>query len=149
MVVHDNALLVMRRNKFGSEYYTLVGGGVEPGENLESALYREVSEETGIEITDPQLVFIEEAGKPYGTQFIYLCRYVGGDVALSPESDEARINELGQNTYHPQWLPVTELQSTVFLSADLKQRLIRCLESGQWPSPAERFGAAGVATGTP
>ena len=68
IMVRNNQLLVMHRNKFGSEYYALIGGGVDPGENPMHALTREVREETGLMLANPKLVYIEEAGKPYGTQ---------------------------------------------------------------------------------
>ena len=45
VMVRDNHLLVMHRNKFGSEYYALIGGGVDPGESPSDALMREVKGE--------------------------------------------------------------------------------------------------------
>ena len=48
IIIKDNNLLVMHRNKFGNEYLTLVGGGVELNETKEQALVREVIEETSI-----------------------------------------------------------------------------------------------------
>lgn len=138
IVVKDDSLLVMHRNKFGSEYYTLVGGGVEMGEDLESALYRELSEETGITVADPRLVFMEEAGKIFGTQFVYVCTYVQGQVGLSIDSDEAKINQMGQNIYEPMWLPIADLADVPFVSSELKARLVRGLRDS-WPVRAERF----------
>jgi len=38
IVVQDGKILVMHRNKYGSEYFTLVGGRVNEGEPLEQAL---------------------------------------------------------------------------------------------------------------
>ena len=142
VIVKDDELLVMHRNKFGNEYYTLVGGGVEIGEDLEAALRRELLEETGLQISDPRLVYIEEAGEPYGSQYVYQCRYVGGDIVLHPDSEEAQINKLGKNLYTPQWLPVSRLADVPFVSPGLKRRLLEALASGQWPDPAERFSPA-------
>ena len=72
VVIKDNQLLLMHRNKFGMEYYALVGGGVDPGETPEQALYREVTEEASITIANERLVILEDAGKMYGIQYIYL-----------------------------------------------------------------------------
>ena len=37
IVIKDQSLLVMHRNKFGQEFYALVGGGVDYGESAEQA----------------------------------------------------------------------------------------------------------------
>ena len=149
VIVHDGALLVMRRNKFGREYYTLVGGGVEAGEELEVALMRELSEETTLRARDPKLVFIEEADEPFGTQYIYHCEYDGGDIALRDDSEEAQSNQGGMNTYHPEWLPTDRLKAVAFMSPDLQERLIGCLTDGAWPDRAERFIPAKAAGAAP
>jgi ADP-ribose pyrophosphatase YjhB (NUDIX family) len=130
IVVHDNHLLVMHRDKFGQQYYTLVGGGVGAGEVDEQALEREVREEAQLEVANPRLVFVEEAGRPYGEQHIYYCEYAGGDIALSPDSIEAQINPVGQNVYTPMWLPLAELPDAKFLSETLKQHIIHALKHG-------------------
>ena len=130
IVIKDDALLTMHRNKFGEEYYTLVGGGIDVGETAESALYREVDEETSLKIANPRLVFIEQAGDPYGVQYIYLCDYVSGEISLPSTSDEAKINALGQNLYTPMWLPVKDLPNVPFLSERLKAVLIDTLLHG-------------------
>lgn len=138
IVIKDNALLVMHRNKFGHEYYTLVGGGVDHGETPEQALYREVSEETGLTVANQRLVFIEESDDIYGPQYIYLCDYQSGEVALNPASEEAHINQLGQNLYTPMWLPLDRLSAVPFLSPGLQQRILHALEHG-WPQQPEHF----------
>jgi len=130
IVVKDDALLTMHRNKFGEEYYTLVGGGIDIGETPESTLYREVGEETTLKIANPRLVFVEHSGDPYGDQYIYLCDYVSGEISLPSESTEAKINELGKNLYTPMWLPVKDLPNVPFFTEKLKSVLINALLHG-------------------
>lgn len=138
IVIKDGALLTMHRNKFGQQYYTLVGGGVNLRETAEQALYRELEEETGVQITNPRLVYIEDADSMYGTQYVYLCDYVSGEPVLSPESEEAKISALGQNLYEPVWLPLSQLPDATFLSTGLKNRILAAQEHG-WPQEPERF----------
>lgn len=130
IVIKDNSLLVMHRNKFGHQYYTLIGGGVKTGETPERALVREVREETGLQATHARQVFIEEAGDPYGTQLIYLCVTKDGEVALSPHADEAHINALGQNLHTPMWLPLSELPEVTFRSERLKEAILDGIKNG-------------------
>lgn len=130
IIVRDDQLLVMHRNKFGTEYDTLPGGGVELQETAEEALIREVAEETSISFSDFRLIAIEQAGEPYGTQYIYWCKYLSGEPKLQADSEEAYINRLGQNLYDPQWVYVAELIDKPFKSANLKKFILRCLREG-------------------
>lgn len=130
IVVNNGHLLVIHRNKFGHEYYTLPGGGLRPGEHAEHALYRQLHEETSITVVNPRLVIVEQAGDPYGTQYVYLCQYVNGQPALHPESEEAKIGALGQNLYSPQWLPLQSLASVPFRSEVLKHMVMTGLNNG-------------------
>jgi len=142
-MVNDNQILVMSRNKFGSEYFSLVGGGVDAGETAEQALDREVREETGLVISDPRLVYIEEAVKPFGTQYIYWSKYPGGEIKLSEDSDEAKIDKLGKNLYKPMWLDIDKLPGSPFLSVELKEHLIKDLAHGFASHPV-RFSSTAI-----
>lgn len=130
IVFRDNDMLVMKRDKFGTQYYTLIGGAIAIGETPEHALAREVVEETTLQLGKSRLVFVEDAGEPYGVQFVYLADYAGGEPVLSSESDEASINQLGKNLYQPVWLPVSELAAASFVSPKLKQAILDALRNG-------------------
>ncbi len=130
IIIRDGKLLVMKRNKFGKQYYTLIGGHVEPGESIEQALLREVSEETGLNVSRFKLVFIEEPGDPYGKQHVFLCEDPGGHLQMQPDADETKSNLQGQNTYTPMWLEIKELEDKEFLSPLLKQAILDGVKSG-------------------
>lgn len=130
IIINGDKMLAMHRNKFGHEYYVLVGGGINIGENAETALRRELLEETGLSVGEVRHVFTEDAGDPFGTQYVYWCEYKGGDPVLQPNSDEAKINELGKNLYTPVWLPLPKLPEAPFLSESLKQAIIEGLKQG-------------------
>lgn len=130
IIIHDDALLVTHRNKFGKEYDVLIGGGVNMGETLEQALVRELAEEGGVKVTNLRLVFIEQAGDPYGTQYIFLCDYAGGEPQLSPDSEEYQISQMGQNTYEPVWRPLADLPEVEFRSERLKRAILNGVANG-------------------
>lgn len=130
IVIREQQLLVMHRNKFGHIYATLPGGRIEMGETAEQALHRELQEETGVTVANPRLVFVEQAGEPYGDQYIYLTEYQGGEPALAPDSEEALITALGQNIYTPQWMPLDKLADSPFVSERLKTAVLQGVRDG-------------------
>lgn len=129
IVVKDNKILVMKRNKFGHVYYTLAGGRIEPGESPEQALLREIYEETGLTIKINRQIYLEHAGLPYGDQLVYICDYIAGEPALQLDSDEALINNMGKNLYEPMWLPIKDLTDQPFRSTKLAELLAIHLDS--------------------
>jgi ADP-ribose pyrophosphatase YjhB (NUDIX family) len=135
IVVKDDTLLVIRRNKFGNEYYTLPGGGIDKGETPEQAVLRELAEETGVNVTLERLVFTEHPGPQFGSQQIFLCAYKSGEPALHPGSEEAISNGHGQNLYTPMWLPLSDLGRVVFMSPVLQQALKKSFANGFPASP--------------
>lgn len=135
IVVKDDALLVMRRNKFGQEYYSLVGGGIDFGETPEEALHRELAEEASLKVDNLRLVIVQESGEKFGIQYIYTCDYLSGEPALSPESEEAKIHAEGHNLYQPLWLPLGEASEANILPQELKAVVLKGLKKGFAPEP--------------
>ena len=137
IVVQDEYILLMYRNKFGQEYYALVGGEIEMDESAEMAVVREVSEETSLVVDRPKLVIVEDAGKMFGVQYIFLCQYVSGEPVLRPDSIEAKIASDGKNIYKPTWVKISDLANIELLPRVLKENIIKYLEVGFPDSPIE------------
>lgn len=129
-MIKENKLLVMHRSKFGHEYYTLLGGGLDLGESMEECLHRELLEEAMIEVGNERLVYVEHAGDPFGDQYIYLCDYVSGEPKLPEDSIEAKIAKAGKNLYTPMWLSIDKLKDSPFLSETLKQAILKGVKEG-------------------
>jgi len=77
-------MLLVRSHKWG-ERYTIAGGHVEVGENLVSALRREIREEVGLGIRNIRFLMVQEAifskefWKPkHFIFFDFVCRAAGG-----------------------------------------------------------------------
>lgn len=128
----------MKRHKMGKDYYTLLGGSVENNETADQAALREVKEESTVAIDNPRLIFIEEAGSPFGTQYVYLCNYISGDPHLPDDSEEAFWTMPGKNTYEPVWLPIEDLPKVPFVSPLLQEAILMGLKHG-WPKEPYRF----------
>jgi len=130
IVIKDNNLLVMTRDRQGHKFVALPGGAIENDESSEQAAIRETKEECSIAVTNLRLVINEDAGETYGLQDIYLADYVSGEPRLDPNSVEAKSNREGQNLYEPKWLPLADLSKTELLPSELKDMLIVFIETG-------------------
>ncbi|MGD0917807.1 MAG: NUDIX hydrolase [Thermodesulfobacteriota bacterium] len=105
ILVKRNQVLVLQKVNGMSD---LPGGKVEPGESLEDALIREISEETRltVEIKAPiySWSFIKD-GKSLIKGWTFLCLYKSGEVILSSEhtkhwwSKLDRLDQIPLNRY--------------------------------------------------
>ncbi len=141
IVIHNNRLLVMRRNKFGKQYMVIPGGRIEPGEKPEEALLREMAEETMVTIANPRLVFIEEPNdNRWGTQYLYLCDYVSGEPQLHPDSDEMKSNKEGGNLYEPGWIDLDRFpdKALPFRSSRMAEEMVAAFQHG-FPDTPKRW----------
>ena len=131
IIIEGDQLLVMHRNKYGEQYFTLVGGRINDGETFTDALVREVREETGLEIVKGRLVFFEEHPEPYNEQYIYLCEVAPhGDVTIQEYSEEALLNRLDANIHKPMWVGVKAFEHLAFRTPGLQKAILDGLKNG-------------------
>ncbi len=129
IIIRGEQLLVIKRDKHGARFFTLPGGGIDPGETAEQAAEREVREETSIECKVTREVYHERI-KEFGETYYFLCDYVSGEPALDPNSNEAAENAEGKNIYEPMWLEIRALENTVFYPRNVAHKLENDLELG-------------------
>lgn len=79
-------ILLVRHKKRGWE---LPQGRIEEGESLQTALHREVQEETGVKVHEPELALIwSKISAPAAKIFCFKSDYLSGELTTSDETPE-------------------------------------------------------------
>ena len=109
----NNHILVMFRNRFGRIYYIIPGGGVESGESLEVAAYREAHEETSLKISlGPKISEQPMYGQNVHT---FLVDSFAGAMAVGgPEGSR----QAPDNIYRLMWVPLDDLPQPLYFLHD-------------------------------
>lgn len=98
----EGEVLLMKRTRNGRSYYVLPGGGVEDGEDWETAAYREAKEETSFDISLGPIVW-EKQVDPLLIERAYLVTDFSGEPRLSgPEAADLSDD----NRYDFEWWPL-------------------------------------------
>jgi 1-acyl-sn-glycerol-3-phosphate acyltransferase len=126
IVINDEKLLVMKRNRNGEEYYTLPGGHLEDGETLNIATEREVMEETGVEVSAFRELYkyYFRGSRGDGYQTFVVCEYKNGEPHPT-DAEEYTDTTRTSGTYEPMWLPIGELAGADLRPIGIKKRLLR------------------------
>lgn len=82
LISHNDEVLLVQSRKFKGNYYGLVSGFVEAGENLEQCVIREVLEETSLEIDHLQYVGSQAWPFPSALMAAFRAQYVRGNLNL-------------------------------------------------------------------
>ncbi|MEK7125910.1 MAG: NUDIX domain-containing protein, partial [Patescibacteria group bacterium] len=103
----NNEFLLVNLKSFEDKYFAIPGGGVEQGETLENAVYREIYEELGVEKKFLQFVgqsnipikfkfkvikMIRDGNKYEGSErYFFGFRFVGANNEIKPKDGEVRF----------------------------------------------------------
>lgn len=127
-IVQEGALLLVRHEKDGRGYWMLPGGGVQWGEGIDAAVRRELIEETGLEVSTGELLFVKDTIHPEGARhmvhIVLRATVVGGE--LRPSQDP-RVVET-------RWVPFYDLPAIDF-RPDVMPVLIQLLAEAERPAP--------------
>jgi len=88
-IPRGDAILLARQN-YGRQYWSLPGGVMEAGESVEQAAIREVKEETGLDIQLGRLVGVYSKPGENGLALTFEGRVTGGVLQADNEIAEVR-----------------------------------------------------------
>jgi NAD+ diphosphatase len=89
LVQRDDRILLARSPRFPPGMFGLIAGFVEPGENLEHALVREVHEETGISVKNIRYFGSEPWPFPDSLMIGFVAEYAGGELKIDHHEIES------------------------------------------------------------
>jgi 8-oxo-dGTP pyrophosphatase MutT (NUDIX family) len=126
-VIEQDKLLVV--NTIISNRYSLPGGGVDLGERLETALVREVREESGLVVEVGHFAGFKEDFFYYNPNdiafhsllFYYFCRPLTFDLAAKEMIEDGEVDQ-------PQWIPIQSLKEDDF--HDHGEKILELLKAG-------------------
>lgn len=98
----EGKILMALRGVYPKNIWVFPGGGVDFGETASDAFVREVKEETGIDIDNPEFITVHELIKPdlkiHRVIFFHRAKAGGGE--LKPSGDVAKLK----------WMTVDEIK---------------------------------------
>jgi 8-oxo-dGTP diphosphatase len=113
---------MVRHQHDGRAYWTLPGGGIEPGESAEQTVVREIEEETGLRVEVVRFLF----DHPYsgGTSYCYLARILGSlhDLEVGTDPEEATLSADARALRDVRWFRLADKGDDLQV-----KRVIECL----------------------
>jgi mutator protein MutT len=141
ILVEDGKVVLMERHRAGRHYFTFPGGGVDLGETAEQAVVRELEEETGLHV-----VVRRKLGEVWfqgNRQEYFLVETLSGEFGTG--TGEEYLEAVAGNphgTYHPLWMPISELLSHPVLPVEIAERVVQFGSEG-WPEEGFEIQEAG------
>lgn len=112
-------ILLMHRNKFGEEYFSIPGGTIEPGESPEQTVVREIKEETNLDIVLDKLLW--EIEDEYHHGYYFLAKNFSGKIKLGgPEIEREKTG----NLYELKWVEIKDLKNILLYPKSIKEKII-------------------------
>ncbi len=90
-VVKKDKILLANNARFKSGYYSVLAGFVEPGENLEECVAREIKEEVGISVKNIRYFASQPWPFPNSLMVAFVADYAGGNIS----TDNTEIRHAG------------------------------------------------------
>ncbi len=115
IIISDNKIVSMYRERDGRIFYTFPGGGMEEGETEQDCVAREVLEEFGLIINPIKKVYIYESER--SIEYFYLCDWVDGKFGTGEGEEFQPENNNG--IYKPVFIEISKIPSLPLMPPDV------------------------------
>lgn len=131
IIVDNDEILLIDRQRNGRSYYVIPGGGVEPGESLAQAARREAQEELSLDVELGPLLYIRpwDDGRFQQMEYAFLVNRFSGQPDLC--DPEILAQQTPDNIYRLQWLPLAELNASPCYPGPLEPKVLGLVNGKQ------------------
>jgi 8-oxo-dGTP diphosphatase len=131
LIVYRGKVVLVRHRARSSAYHLLPGGGVKYRETLESALVREVLEETGLRVELGRPVIINDTIDPLGSRHVvnitFTATITGGHITETPEDprvESVDLFDVGELVHLDLRPPIAEEVVSILEGGDASTRYL-------------------------
>lgn len=115
IIVSNNQLVTMYRERQGKIFYTFPGGGMEENETEEECVKREVLEEFGMTVEPVKKAYIYESDSR--TEYFYVCNWISGEFG-SGEGEEY-MPDRNKGVYIPKLINISDIPSLPLMPPEI------------------------------
>ncbi|WP_194165676.1 NUDIX domain-containing protein [Oceanobacillus sp. CFH 90083] len=116
---NEKILLVQNKDEYANYIWSLPDGQIEAGETMKEALYREVCEETGLNVTNFEIAYIHESfiSEHAAHSLVTVC-----NVSVK-HGEHLTINDPDREIADIKWVPIREIENYIKNTAVVKPLL--------------------------
>ncbi len=126
IIIVEDKILVMKRNRQGRDYAVIPGGGLEGSETPEQCCQRELREEFGIEVEPIRLIYrIEQKSTIQG---FFVAKWISGEIHKT-DAEEYTCDTSKYGTFEPAIVPIKDLKAVNLVPHEVCEQLLQDLET--------------------
>lgn len=118
VIVENEKVALIRREKMGRIYFVFPGGGIEDDETIEQCAKREAYEELGVEVEVQELLTQVSFN---GTQYYFSAKIIGGEFGTGQGEE---YSDTSRGKYLPVWVELKKLHTLDVVPSEVLQQLL-------------------------
>ena len=121
IIIKDHSLLFMHRIKDGKDFYVLIGGHMQKGEEYQETVKREIWEEASITVRNIKPAFDFKDYIKDNYDYYFICNWEDGDTKLGGEE---LLGNCTENMYSLEWIKYENVYTLNILPKAAKEWIL-------------------------